>query len=507
MTPNPSDDSSEKNSVDCSSLNDEPMLSNESYNKNFHIDETGLLTFQPSSPLKPKNWSVKKKLIYTMSYSLVTFAAQLNSTTTSSVYFVKEMKHNYNIGREVSTLSISLYILGIAFGPMVFAPISEVYGRKIGVLIPFLISCMFTFATAISYNVPSLMICRFLAGVFSGAPVVSSGGVLADLWEPAYRGAALALYACVVANGAAVGPVISSLLINSNSSHQSWRIPQYFTGLLQGTMFTYVFFCTKETYEPVILQKIAKKEKIVSNKWEIHSEMDKWRINWGEIIRKHVYRPFKMLVTPIVFVMALFASYVFGILYLMITNISTAYEFEHGWYGTTGELPNFALFIGIIFGCIINMLWAFRYAKLVKANGGKAIPEQRFPIMIMFGWMMPAGIFIFGWTSSPNIHWIVPMVGIMLTGCGFISIFQGCLNYLVDLYPRYAASAIAANTFLRSVFAAVFPLFARQLFSNLGVHWGASLIAFFALGMIPIPVVLFVFAERVRNMSKDLYID
>jgi MFS family permease len=474
---------------------------------NFIIDDQGLLTFKDDSSKKTRNWPLKTKLIYTISYSLVTFAAQFNSTTTSSVYFVQEMQTNFNIDREVSVLTISLYIIGIAIGPMVFAPLSEVFGRKPGVLLPFFVSCLFTFATGIAYNVPSIMICRFLSGFFAGAPIVSAGGVLADLWDPSFRGAAFALYACFVANGASFGPVIGSLLIHSDSNGQSWRIPQYFAGLCEFTLFIIMYFFTKETYEPVVLQRYAKAERIKNENWKIHSQLDTKQLNWTEVIKTHVVRPFLMLGIPIVFTMALFASYVYGLFYLMITNISTAYELTRNWEGTIADLPNVSLFIGVVLGCIGNMIWALKYSKLVQQNNGKPIPEQRFPIMMMLGWMMPAGIFIFGWTSYSFIHWVVPCIGILMIGAGFITIFQGCLNYLVDLYPLYAASAIAANTFLRSIFAASFPLFAKQLFTNMGVQWGSTIIGLIALGMIPIPFLLFAFGKTIRNKKKETFID
>ncbi|GMF02786.1 unnamed protein product [[Candida] boidinii] len=157
-----------------------------SLSNHIDLDDDSTVTLKQKSTMKPINWSVKKKLYYTAIYGLITFAAQLNSTTTTAE-FPNEMKYSYGIGREVSLLSTTLYILGIAFGPMVFAPLSEVYGRKIGVMVPFFISALFTFATAISYNVPAIMICRFISGFFSGAPIVSSGGVLSDIWLPTER--------------------------------------------------------------------------------------------------------------------------------------------------------------------------------------------------------------------------------------------------------------------------------------------------------------------------------
>lgn len=473
------------------------------YDNDFDIEENGLVTFKENCSIKTRNWSFQRKITYTILYSFVTFAAQFNSTTTSSGYFFEEMENNYHLGREASVLTISLYIIGIAFGPMVFAPLSEVYGRKVGVLIPFFISCIFTFGTSICYNVPSIMICRFLAGFFAGAPIVSAGGVMADLWDPSFRGVAFALYACFVSNGASFGPVISSLLLNSNPSRESWRIAQWFIGLCDLVLFILMYIFTNETYEPIILQRLVKSERIKTDNWVLHTKFDTFHLDWRKLLTSQVIRPFIMLTIPIVFTMALFASYVYGLFYLMITNISTAFELTRHWQGTKTEVPNVSLFLGVFLGCIANMLWAMKYAKMVKYNDGNAIPEQRFPIMMMLGWLMPAGIFLFGWTSYHYIHWVVPCLGILMIGAGFITIFQGCLNYLVDSYPTYAASAIAANTFLRSTFAAVFPLFARQLFVNLGVHWGSTLIGFIALGMIPIPYVLYIFGEKIRTLKID----
>lgn len=466
--------------------------------RDFNLDNDGILTFAPNSSFRPRNWPTKKKLMYTILYGITTFAAQFNSTTMVSSLFLNDMHSLYNMSRECALLATTLYILGIAIGPMIFAPISEMYGRKIGVFIPFLISALFTFATSISYNAPSILITRFFAGFFSGAPIVSAGGVLADIWSPATRGAAFGFYACFVSSGPSFGPILGSLLISSTDSLQSWRIPQWFIGLVDLVLFFLCMFSLHETYEPVILTWYAKDKRLETKNWRIHCIHDTWKFDLKETITVHLVRPFAMLATPIIFLMALFASYVYGLFYLIITNVSEAFNIAKGWKGTQATLPLISLFIGVVTGCIFNMLWAQKYASIIAKNNSNTIPEQRLPIMMMVGWLMPAGIFIFGWTCQDKIHWIAPCIGILLIGCGFITIFQGSINYLVDAFTKYSASAIAANTFLRSVFAAFFPLFAKQLFVNMGIGWGSSIIGFIALGMIPIPFYFFKFGYRIR---------
>ncbi|GMG38539.1 unnamed protein product [Ambrosiozyma monospora] len=275
-----------------------------------HKDQNQLIEFHPSSNQRPKNWSLSKKLIHTALYGFITFAAQFNSTTMSSNLVLHKLHQQFGISREVSLIATSLYILGIALGPMVFAPLSEVYGRKIGVFVPFFISCLFTFATSISYNVAALMVTRFVAGFFAGAPIVSAGGVMGDIFQPESRGAALAFYGCFVVNGAALGPTIASLLVGSVDRESSWRIAQWFSGLLDLVL---LFVCTiwvQETYEPVLIARVAKRIRLNTDNWEIHSKLDMWKLDIHGIVTVHLFRPFQLLASPIVFLMALYASYV-----------------------------------------------------------------------------------------------------------------------------------------------------------------------------------------------------
>ncbi|KAK5002018.1 hypothetical protein LTR16_008020, partial [Cryomyces antarcticus] len=83
-----------------------------------------------------------------------------------------------------------------------------------------------------------------------------------------------------------------------------------------------------------------------------------------------------------------------------------------------------------------------------------------------------------------------------------IFVFSGVFTFLVDCYPLYAASALAANSFARSSFAAAFPLFGVQMYNKLGYQWASSLLAFLALAMAPFPYLFFMYGKRLRGHSK-----
>ena len=113
-----------------------------------------------------------------------------------------------------------------------------------------------------------------------------------------------------------------------------------------------------------------------------------------------------------------------------------------------------------------------------------------------------AGLFIFAWTSVPNITWIASCVGITLMGTGLFTIFQAALNYLIDTFQRYAASAVAASVFLRSVFAGAFPLFISPMLHTAGFEWGVSIFAFTACLLVPIPFLFHVYGMRIRASAS-----
>jgi DHA1 family multidrug resistance protein-like MFS transporter len=109
----------------------------------------------------------------------------------------------------------------------------------------------------------------------------------------------------------------------------------------------------------------------------------------------------------------------------------------------------------------------------------------------------------FGWTGySGNVHWIVPVLSGLFTGFGIFSIFLSLLNYIVDAYLMFAASAIAANTFMRSIFGGIFPLFATQMFEGMGIQWASTLIGAVAVVLAPMPVFFYLYGKKIRAKSK-----
>lgn len=117
-------------------------------------------------------------------------------------------------------------------------------------------------------------------------------------------------------------------------------------------------------------------------------------------------------------------------------------------------------------------------------------------------WLLPISLFWFGWTALPPIHWAASITAGIPFGLAFVPLFLSITAYLTDCYGPFSASALAANAVLRSIFGAVFPLFAHAMYENMGVPWASSTLGFVAIAMAPLPWVFYKWGPAMRMRSK-----
>jgi hypothetical protein len=281
-----------------------------------------------------------------------------------------------------------------------------------------------------------------------------------------------------------------------------WRWTEYLTGILQSSVLIFAIIFTDESYSPKLLIYKARRLRHESGNWALHAKFEEWDVSVTELAHKFLLRPIQLLCTPICFLMALYASFVYGLLYMQLGAIPIIFGEIRGWNSFVATLPFLNLLIGAILGAMANIFNQSLYNKAYHACGNRVVPEKRLPPMMVGGLLFTGGQFLTGWTAESDAHWIVPCIGLAMQGTGFFTIFQAALNYLVDTFQQYAASAVAANTFLRSCFAGAFPLVVGPMYHNIGVGPGSSITGGFSALLIPVPFVFYVYGERIRASSK-----
>lgn len=262
--------------------------------------------------------------------------------------------------------------------------------------------------------------------------------------------------------GPALGPIVGGFV----GETVGWRWVEGVLAIFTGVLWIVASFLVPETYAPVILQKrAAELSKRTGLVYKTHKEASTSKESGSsvKVFKTALSMPWVLLIwEPIVLLFSIYMAIVYGILYMLFGAFPIVYQQGRGWSPGIGGLS----FIGVAVGMVIAVCYSIwdnkRYANLSDAHKGFAPPEARLPPTFVGALAISIGLFWFAWTNGANIHWIVSIIAGAPFGFGTVLIFLGVMNYLIDTYTIYAASVLAANSVLRSLFGAAFPLFSKS---------------------------------------------
>jgi hypothetical protein len=264
------------------------------------------------------------------------------------------------------------------------------------------------------------------------------------------------------------------------------------------------YMILRETRGDVILARRAKNLRKSSGRG-VYAQSELSKTSVLKMLKISFMRPTKMLLTePVVTFFTLWISFAWGILFLFFSAVVQTFSDTYGFTTMQTGLVQLALTVGAAIGTLINPLQDWLYLRTASRNTerpGHPIPEARLYTSIPGSLLFSAGLFIYGWTSRPEIHWIVPAIGVAIVGVGIYSIYMGVVNYLTDAYEKYAASALSAASLGRNTFGAFLPFASYSLFKTLGFGWAGSLLGFVGLALSVVPVVLLFKGRQIRAKS------
>lgn len=270
--------------------------------------------------------------------------------------------------------------------------------------------------------------------------------------------------------------------------------------IFTGVLWICCAFTVPETYAPVLLRKRAEKLSKLTNKvYKSKAEVQGGRTSAVDAFKTALSRPWVLLFRePIVLLLSIYMAIIYGTLYMLFGAFPIVYQQGRGWSPGIGGLAFLGVAVGMVTAVIYSIWDNKRYAKVVRESSGPAPPEARLPPALLGCLTMPIGLFWFAWTNSPDIHWFPSIAAGAPFGFGMVLVFLSCMNYLIDAYLMYAASVLAANSVLRSLFGAAFPLFTTYMYRDLGIRWASSIPAFLSLACVPFPFLLYKYGATIR---------
>ena len=151
------------------------------------------VVFIDHDPRNPMLYSPWKKWSLVMLVAIATLAVSFVSSAYSGG--VQQIILQFQVSEEVAILGVSLFVLGFAIGPLLWAPLSELYGRQYLFVGTYMALTAFNAGGAGAKNSWTLIILRFFAGAFGSSPLTNAGGVIADMFNADERGLAMSLFA------------------------------------------------------------------------------------------------------------------------------------------------------------------------------------------------------------------------------------------------------------------------------------------------------------------------
>ena len=436
-----------------------------------------VVTWYENDQDNPRNWSTVKKSWVMVVISLYTFVVYC--TASIIVPTAEAVMQKYSVSVYVAELGLSMYVVGYGIGPMFFSPISEIpfIGRNPPYLISFILFFIVSIIMAVIDNFPALILLRFLQGLF-GSPILASGGAsIEDIYDMYGAPYGYIWWIAAMYCGPAIGPLLPAYAIS-----EDWRWALWEIVIMAAPVLLILPFLPETSPTKVILQRARRIRKTTGDKsYLAPSELKPMHL--GTVFKEALMKPGEITVKdPAIAFACIYGSIVYATYYSFFEAFPLVYL---GTYQMSlGELE--LIFTNIIIGCLVGLVayWAYiRYYFIPRARHyhgqkGEPVPQEEWlrPGLIgVFG--PPAGLLLFAWTARADIHWIAPTFGIGIFAATSFVVFQSLICYIPLTYPRYVASSFAANDFARSITAAAFVQFSRQMYLKLGIGKGVTLVA------------------------------
>lgn len=447
----------------------------------------------------PLNFPGSRKWLLLGLLASITFVSPLASSMFApAVSFADKEFGNTSVIR--STLSVSIFLLGYTVGPLVLAPLSEIYGRRYVLTAGNIIFALFQIGCALSPNMSALIVFRFLSGIGGSGCLTIGGGVIADLFRADQRGLATSIYSLGPLFGPIVGPVCGGFV----AQRASWRWVFWILLITAATAAIGIEVLNKETNHRVLIKRKVIRLQKELDRPDLRScydipgaapESATMTLFYG------ILRPLKMLFrSPIIILLSLYMAFTYGLLYLLFTTIPMVFVGTYHWDPELTGLAYIGLGIGFMASlAVVAKISDVTVIRMTKENNGVSEPEMRLPACIFFACFIPITFFWYGWAAEKEAHWIVPVVGLMPFGFGMMGIFIPIQTYVIDAFSEYAASGVAALTVSRSLFGAFLPLAGPEMYTALGLGWGNSVLGFIAIALIPCPLLIFKFGAKIRK--------
>ncbi|TGJ85735.1 hypothetical protein E0Z10_g3033 [Xylaria hypoxylon] len=469
------------------------------------------ITWVDNDDENPKNWPAWYRGLILGFVSFATLVVVIAST--AYVTTIPGVMAEFGIAdRTIPVLGVTTYLFGLGVGPLLLAPLGEIFGRRPVYTITLFLFTITLIPSAVATNIATILATRFLAAFVGSVMLSNAPGTVNDIATNETR----ALYVSIWIFGAVSGPVLGPVIAGLINQHHDWRWIHW-TIVILSFVSALMMASLKETFAPAILyRKYVRAKRDDDRYWCKHEDFGRGSLKAK--LEVSIKRPVVMAFTePICLLWNTYIAILYALLYLSIVGYPIVFQQLRGWSSSVAGLP----FLSIGFGSLICILVEPYLRRLVKAvdmflrreksEDANPIsispppppaPEATVPLIFIGGLLVPVGMLLFAVSASPPNSPVVAILSGVPFGMGNMLVIIYVTNYLASCYGSQAASAIAGNAVTRNLIGGVLPLLAPVLYSRLGPLFTGLVLVAIALVLSIIPILFWKWGSQLRGRSQ-----
>jgi MFS family permease len=479
----------------------EPLLPQGSTNK--------VVLFDHNDLEDPRNWSSLRKWLMVAAiipidlsvswgasgyFFDVPFFTRLANDIPSFSPVAGDFAKDMDVSAHVATLGLSMYIVGLAAGPMTLAPLSEYFGRRPVYIVAYGVFLLLLLGTTYVETLGPFLLLRLCSGYFSSTTISNFGGTIADLFQHNETGPAMSWFLWAATGGSPTGFVLFSFIAHGKDWRTVFRI-MFFICLVFWIILIVALCSLGETRHSVILLRKAQRLHKTTGDEQLPDEMKQRgsRALFGTAL----VRPFRFLATEaIVQFGALYNGFLYGLSFLYNGAFYMIFGPDGYGYGTVGVG---VCFLGIVTGICLGLFTNVFQERHYQRHRG--VPEARLNHAKIAAVVLPASLLAFAFTATSDIHPVFPVFISVFWGWSFYCLILMTLTYTEDSYRTFSASALAGIGLIRNIAGAGFPLVGRSMFLAMGIRKGLIILTLISACLTPIPFVLERWGVSLRRRS------
>ncbi|KAL6714512.1 hypothetical protein ACLMJK_007937 [Lecanora helva] len=432
---------------------------------------------QDNDPMNPRCMSNRRKWMIVFIVSAGSTCVTCTSSMYTSTY--AQFTNEFHVSRVVATLGLSLFVMGLGISPMFLGPLSEFYGRRPIYIVSFTFFLIWLIPCAVAQNIATELVARFVDGMAGSAFLSVAGGTVGDMFARDKLQAPMMIFTASPFIGPPIGPIIAGFI----NQYTNWRWTFYVLIIWSVVILGLIAVLVPETYHPVVLRHKAIKLRKQTGDERYKAPIEIMQRSIMQTVLRSCYRPFLLLtLEPMCLNLCLFSALLLGILYLFFGAFEIVFADNHHFELWQISLTFSGLLVGQLIAIATDSLWRKNYVRLIRnreKHGGEpggSEPEYRLPPAIAGAVLVPIGLFWYDYIQIAGslsrlmlfvdatvgsrgpyyrryIGSTVPIIGSGDTPDESLStrmllVFSGIFTFLVDAYPLYAASALAANRYV-----------------------------------------------------------